>query len=466
MSMSNRNSGTAWSSADRRELDRLASQNTPTRVIGLKLGRTPAAVLNQASKQGTSLKPTNQAPTIDALGDDRQGPESMGAASHQFSRSNPAMYLRERFVVEERILRNNPDDAIRIVRLGALANAITSTIGLLAGSLASPTGRQRDVLQGTLILISYFKEVVDQIDHPRPWELINTAVNGGFQLPKPVPQLRQTFSRGRTSFYKKRAIDIRHKKGFHVDPDHFREWLDQLQAPFVTLWRRERPVPHDQTFTASAQIQSFFGKNLEAEDTQIFKDITSVPLLVEAMAGGLLLKNRVDPRSAYVELKRQYIRIEYTFTDGRPPATERLSMLFDANGFLEGVVHQLRDHVTRRFGGRRAGAGITGPHDPVLLSSPFGTARAWPDGPDDSVEDEDTDHVNLRLLHMAEAGRKSVEQSMEMAELLRKMRAPMPDLAVRLENLRAEHEWWSGKLRYAEAQIERSRPGSGPSVDG
>lgn len=44
------------------ELGKLASQNTPTRVIGLKLGRTPGAVQSQASKQGTSLKPTNQSP--------------------------------------------------------------------------------------------------------------------------------------------------------------------------------------------------------------------------------------------------------------------------------------------------------------------------------------------------------------------------------------------------------------------
>lgn len=62
MSKSTRNSGTAWSPADRQHLDRLAAQNTPTRVIGLKLGRTPAAVQSQASKQGTSLKPTNQRP--------------------------------------------------------------------------------------------------------------------------------------------------------------------------------------------------------------------------------------------------------------------------------------------------------------------------------------------------------------------------------------------------------------------
>ena len=62
MSKSTRNTGTRWSSGEKQQLRELARQNTPTRVMGLKLGRTPAAVQNQASKQSVSLKPTNQSP--------------------------------------------------------------------------------------------------------------------------------------------------------------------------------------------------------------------------------------------------------------------------------------------------------------------------------------------------------------------------------------------------------------------
>ncbi len=57
-----RNSGKEWTNVDRRELRKLASDNTPTRVIGLKLGRTEAAVRTHASSEGVSLKPTNQSP--------------------------------------------------------------------------------------------------------------------------------------------------------------------------------------------------------------------------------------------------------------------------------------------------------------------------------------------------------------------------------------------------------------------
>lgn len=51
-----------WSTADEQQLKQLANQNTPTRVIGLKLGRTPTAVYAHASEVGLSLSPTNQSP--------------------------------------------------------------------------------------------------------------------------------------------------------------------------------------------------------------------------------------------------------------------------------------------------------------------------------------------------------------------------------------------------------------------
>jgi len=60
--MTAKNSGKAWSPADVSTLKNLATKNTPTRVIGLKMGRTPDAVQSQASKINISLKPTNQSP--------------------------------------------------------------------------------------------------------------------------------------------------------------------------------------------------------------------------------------------------------------------------------------------------------------------------------------------------------------------------------------------------------------------
>jgi hypothetical protein len=62
MPMSTRNSGKPWTPAHVNQLEKLAQGNTPTRVIGLKLGRTPASVQKKASEKRISLKPTNQSP--------------------------------------------------------------------------------------------------------------------------------------------------------------------------------------------------------------------------------------------------------------------------------------------------------------------------------------------------------------------------------------------------------------------
>ncbi len=56
------NHGAKWTPAQDRELRELVGENTPTRVIGFKLGRTPEAVRQRASQEGLSLKPTNQSP--------------------------------------------------------------------------------------------------------------------------------------------------------------------------------------------------------------------------------------------------------------------------------------------------------------------------------------------------------------------------------------------------------------------
>lgn len=62
MTYSTRNTGDDWTAEDIATLRKLVKENTPTRVIGLKLGRTEAAIYKKASELGLSLKPTNQSP--------------------------------------------------------------------------------------------------------------------------------------------------------------------------------------------------------------------------------------------------------------------------------------------------------------------------------------------------------------------------------------------------------------------
>jgi len=62
MAKYNRNSGNPWTDKEVKQLEKLADKNTPTRVIGLELGRTENAIRTKASQEGISLKPTNQSP--------------------------------------------------------------------------------------------------------------------------------------------------------------------------------------------------------------------------------------------------------------------------------------------------------------------------------------------------------------------------------------------------------------------
>jgi len=57
-----RNTGKPITAAVVRQVQQLAGQNTPTRVIGLITGRTENSVRNIASTNNISLKPTNQSP--------------------------------------------------------------------------------------------------------------------------------------------------------------------------------------------------------------------------------------------------------------------------------------------------------------------------------------------------------------------------------------------------------------------
>lgn len=52
----------AWTPQNVRQLKQEVRGNTPTRVLALHLGRTPAAVQQKAHELGVSLKPTNQRP--------------------------------------------------------------------------------------------------------------------------------------------------------------------------------------------------------------------------------------------------------------------------------------------------------------------------------------------------------------------------------------------------------------------
>lgn len=59
---STRNNGEPWTKENVKELKMLIKENTPTRVIGLKLGRTEASIRGKVRTEGLSLMPVNRSP--------------------------------------------------------------------------------------------------------------------------------------------------------------------------------------------------------------------------------------------------------------------------------------------------------------------------------------------------------------------------------------------------------------------
>lgn len=56
------NKNKVWTDEEKQKLQNLADDNTPTRLIAMKMGRTENAIRSQAAKLDLSLKPTNQSP--------------------------------------------------------------------------------------------------------------------------------------------------------------------------------------------------------------------------------------------------------------------------------------------------------------------------------------------------------------------------------------------------------------------
>lgn len=62
MAKAPKNHGKQWTPKDVAYMRKLQKENTPTRVMGFKLQRTPEAVQSKASELHLSLKPVNQSP--------------------------------------------------------------------------------------------------------------------------------------------------------------------------------------------------------------------------------------------------------------------------------------------------------------------------------------------------------------------------------------------------------------------
>jgi hypothetical protein len=371
-----------------------------------------------------------------------------------------------RFVMPSQVVWQYPQESARVARLGALANAVLSVMSMQAGSLAVGVGKERDRLQASLLMIGYLKEAVEAFNSGNNRGLVLEGIAAGYPLPKPLDELWEPFTKGRDSFYERLGIAIRNTKAFHVDEDRFIKWAKELQAPTVTLWRKDSQAPLDWVFTASAQIQSFMGTTLDQESVTILRTGAMMSFLVEAMAWGLVARIGADPRRCYSEMALREVTIDYQFRDGRPPLTEAIRLVADVSGGLDSFVEAIREHATLVFGGSLVGAGQFEPGE-VILSSPRGSAKARLGAQIATPSLAGPRFVLLRMGDMASWGRHWVSIAMTYADRVRTGQVTPQETTDFIDDLRADLAYWEDRKREVDvlsAELRDEDKGSDPSV--
>jgi hypothetical protein len=379
------------------------------------------------------------------------------------SDGQPLTLVAGRYVIPTAVLKKQPRQAIALVRLGAIANAITAVASMSASSMATGVGQERDILQSILIVLSYVKEAIEVIgEYGRGvWDVIERGVAAGYQLPQPLDGYKKAFSKRSGSTYERTLKNLRHTKGFHFDDKHFKEWLDRLQLPEVTIWHKDSASPLDWAFTVSAKVQAFFGQRLDDETLECFRHAIEFQFLVEALAAGLVADAGYDPRAAWRATAYQRARIDYDFRDGRQRRSEHIVVAIDIGGGLtETGQDALLGHLYPIFGGKEhTGYRFSG--DGALMhfsATGRGTAVIWPDG--EPMIKPPRPESTLVVARLKDAASHGEQQALGVLKHLEKMRSGQitgDDAATAISELLANVDYWRNLRRIADEVIRTER---------
>ncbi len=361
-----------------------------------------------------------------------------------------------RYVVPLSILKDHPREAVALMRLGAVANAITSIASVAAGSLSSGVGTERDAQQAMLLSVSYIKEACDIFaEYGRGiWQFVDKVVGIGFPLPQPTELYKQLFAT-KGPLYNKVLKIVRHTKGFHIGAEHFRDWLKHLEAPEVTLWHKDGPQRLDWAFTASAEVQTFFGVQIDQETAFMLRHALDLIFIVEAMANGMMMESGYDPRAGWRPSLQQSVRIEYEFRDGRSKSTELMTIQVDAGGTLGRGRIPLLQKFYAVFGGKENTGFVLSPIDGALMHfhSPKGTASVWAEGtPVIPIRAPTVRELIARLDDAASWGRQQAEFALEQLEAWKNGQScDREAVTAAIERLLGNLDYWKNLAAAAEA---------------
>lgn len=200
------------------------------------------------------------------------------------------------------VLQKAEQDAIIILRIGAIANALQAVaLRSRPSESTSSLVQQRDQVQQALIVASYMHEARKVIYHDkshvgRLWGLAREGVRARREYipPEIIHECQRLLDE--SSPLAKRLHKLRNDIGFHALPNEFRNWL-RRQDPKGTVLLECAPDPHtsDVVFVASAQaVAEVCSDEAVAEFLAQARALAgALPYLIEAAIWGLITEQGI-----------------------------------------------------------------------------------------------------------------------------------------------------------------------------
>jgi hypothetical protein len=196
----------------------------------------------------------------------------------------------ERLLVPIELLRQHPSDAILLLRVGAVANAVLAMLRQFhalgmppdVSKTAAELRRSVDRVHLFLTAIAQLNEGIALLQGKRIWKLVTLGETG-----EPQAALSGADPRRRFEQLRKLVDRLRNTMGAHVDPTVFKAWLQETSDSVVVLWHCAARKEPEQVFLGAGRVllwEMFDRRPGLAEEATITKQLVPAMGMFVALA--------------------------------------------------------------------------------------------------------------------------------------------------------------------------------------
>jgi hypothetical protein len=236
-----------------------------------------------------------------------------GAETGAEAQGSPVPIIKKQWIdVPRKVLSENKQDALIVLRLGAFANAVQGILMRFIACLheePDSTGSERDRLTLFLAGAGYMKEAVDHIQHRqvRLRELLKLARSSGYPLTAKWTEMEDLLTTTPGSVYDRVLKRVRHDLAFHFKEDVFLRWMEKTDQDPVRLWDIDGTKNAGRLYRASSDALAFdLAEGKETADPSLrdaFAAVRDAQLMLlpvaEAAFVGFIATCGLDPNTHY-----------------------------------------------------------------------------------------------------------------------------------------------------------------------